>query len=57
MKSAVLADIHSNSIALDCCMEYAVDRGIDKFIFLGDYIGELAYPERTMERLYEYQER
>ena len=57
MKIAVLADIHSNYIALDRCMEYAVGKGIDKFIFLGDYIGELAYPERTMERLYEYQER
>ena len=57
MEIAVLADIHSNYIALERCMEYAIGRGIKQFLFLGDYIGELAYPERTMERLYEYREK
>lgn len=38
-------------------MEYALDRGIFHFVFLGDYIGELAYPERTMERLWQYDEK
>lgn len=57
MEIAVLADIHSNYIALDRCMEYALERGIRQFIFLGDYLGEMAYPERTMERLYDYAER
>ncbi len=56
MEIAVLADIHSNYVALDTCMEYARDRGITKFIFLGDYVGELSYPERTMERIYRYRE-
>lgn len=57
MDIAVLADIHSNYIALERCMEYALDRGILHFLFLGDYIGELAYPERTMELLRQYDER
>lgn len=57
MEIAVLADIHSNYIALDRCMEYALARGIRQFLFLGDYIGEMAYPERTMERIYDYAER
>lgn len=54
MELAVLADIHSNYVALAQCMEYAMERGIRSFLFLGDYIGEFAYPERTMELLREY---
>ncbi|MCM1540740.1 MAG: metallophosphatase family protein [Blautia sp.] len=38
-------------------MEYALSRGIDRFIFLGDYVGEFAYPERTMELLFSYMEK
>ncbi len=57
MDLAVLADIHSNYIALERCMEYALARGIREFLFLGDYIGEMAYPERTMALLYDYKER
>ena len=57
MDIAILSDIHSNYIALERCMEYALSHGIDRFIFLGDYVGELAYPERTMERLFSYRER
>lgn len=53
MEIAVLSDIHGNYIALERCVEYALSRNINTFIFLGDYIGELAYPERTMKILYE----
>ncbi len=53
MKVAVMADIHSNSVALKSCIEYAKNEGVEAFLFLGDYIGELAYPQRTMWRLYE----
>lgn len=41
---AVLSDIHSNYVALEQCIKYAVARDINNFIFLGDYVGELAYP-------------
>ena len=57
MRLAVLADIHSNYIALERCMEYLSERGIENFLFLGDYVGEMAYPERTMKLLYDYRER
>jgi predicted phosphodiesterase len=53
MDIAVLSDIHGNYVALERCLEYAFSRGISTFFFLGDYIGELAYPERTMQRLYD----
>ena len=57
MDIAVLADVHGNYIALERCLEYAFSRNINTFIFLGDYIGELAYPERTMQILYDVKDR
>jgi predicted phosphodiesterase len=53
MDIAVLSDIHGNYVALERCLEYAFSQGISTFFFLGDYIGELAYPERTMQILYD----
>ena len=52
MKIAVLSDIHGNYVALESCMNYALERNIDTFLFLGDYVGELAYPERAMKMIY-----
>ncbi len=57
MDIAVLSDIHSNYVALERCLEYAYSRGIGTYIFLGDYIGELAYPKRTMKTLFELNEK
>lgn len=57
MYIAVLSDVHGNYIALERCLEYAFSRNISTFIFLGDYVGELAYPERTMKILYDLNER
>lgn len=57
MEIAVLSDIHGNYIALERCLEHAFSQNIDTFIFLGDYIGELAYPERTMQVLYDLNDR
>lgn len=53
MDIAVLSDIHGNFVALNRCLEFAHGRGIFDFIFLGDYIGELAYPHKTMQLLYD----
>lgn len=52
MEIAVFADIHSNYAAFEQCVEYVLTRGIDTFIFLGDYLGEFPYPQRTMEMIY-----
>lgn len=54
---AVLSDIHSNYVALEQCIKYAVSRDINNFIFLGDYVGELAYSDRTMQVLYDMSKR
>lgn len=51
MKVAVLSDIHGNHVALEACVKEIEKRGIRTLIFLGDYLGELAYPGKTMEYL------
>lgn len=51
MDIAVLSDIHGNHIALERCVEYALEQGIGHFFFLGDYAGELARPEKVAEYL------
>jgi Predicted phosphoesterase len=45
MELAILSDIHSNYVALDTCLKYALSQNISRFIFLGDYVGELAFYE------------
>lgn len=56
MKLAVLADVHGGYVALRECLKRAFREQVDAFVFLGDYLGELAYPRRTMELLYELAE-
>lgn len=53
MKLAVIGDIHSNHIALETCITHALERNVDEFLFLGDYISDCPYPQRTMELIYE----
>lgn len=57
MRIAVLSDIHGNYVALERCVRFALDRGIKQFLFLGDYLGELAFPQRTMEIIYSLKEK
>lgn len=53
MKAAVLSDIHSNYHAFRACFQDAQMHGVDGFIFLGDYVSDLAEPEKTLDLLYE----
>lgn len=53
MKLAVLSDIHSNYYACKACLEWAANEGMDGIVFLGDYVSDCAYPQKTMELLYE----
>ena len=45
IKIAVLADIHSNHIALETCLKEAQKREVEQYLFLGDYLGEMALME------------
>ena len=51
MKIAVLSDIHGNYVAFESCLEHALANGVTMFCFLGDYLGEFPYPQKTMEIL------
>lgn len=50
---AVLADVHGNYLALKACLDAARRRGIRHYLFLGDYITDFPYPQRTLELLSE----
>lgn len=53
MKIAVMGDIHSNHIAFETCINHALERNVDEFIFLGDYISDCSYPQKTMQIIYD----
>lgn len=52
MKIAVLSDIHSNYHAFKACIDYALSDKICHFLFLGDYVSDCAYSQKTMQLLY-----
>ena len=49
MLLAVFADIHANRYAFSACLEAARALGVERIIFLGDYVGYGGDPEWTME--------
>ena len=53
MKLAVLSDIHSNYYAFKVCLKWIEENEVDGIIFLGDYVSDCAYPQKTMELLYQ----
>lgn len=57
MKIAVLSDIHGNYRAFKKCLEHAKSQNIDVYFFLGDYLGEFPYPQRTIEILNDMREK
>src|SRR5262245_9313829 len=53
MLIALLADIHANHAALAACLADARARGAERLVFVGDYVGYGAEPERTVEAVRE----
>ena len=49
MKYALIADIHGNLPALEAVMADANRQSVDHFIFLGDYIEDLPWPNEVTE--------
>ena len=54
MLIALLADIHANREALVACLAHARDRGAERLVFLGDYVGYGADPEFVVDTLAEH---
>jgi diadenosine tetraphosphatase ApaH/serine/threonine PP2A family protein phosphatase len=44
MPTAIFTDIHGNREAFEACLAHAARRRIDRFVFLGDYVGYGADP-------------
>jgi predicted phosphodiesterase len=55
MKLAVLGDIHGNYVALQACLAVAEQARVDGFVFLGDFVTDCPYPQKTMDLVYDCQ--
>lgn len=55
MKIIVISDIHSNYAAFESACDTIEEINPDGIIFLGDYVTDFPYPQRTMELLYKCQ--
>lgn len=53
-KIIVISDIHSNYAAFESAFKTVEIINPDGIIFLGDYVTDFPYPQRTMELLYKY---
>jgi diadenosine tetraphosphatase ApaH/serine/threonine PP2A family protein phosphatase len=46
---AILSDIHANRQAFDACLKAARERGAERFVLLGDFVGYGADPEWVVD--------
>lgn len=53
MTVAVFSDIHGNYHAFKTCYEDAIKHGAEQFVFLGDYVSDLADPRKVMDLVHE----
>jgi diadenosine tetraphosphatase ApaH/serine/threonine PP2A family protein phosphatase len=51
---AIFTDIHGNREALEACLAHAARRPIDRFVFLGDYVGYGADPGFAVDTVMQY---
>lgn len=51
MRIAFMADLHANREAFEACLAHAGARGVERFVFLGDYVGYGADPEWVVNKL------
>lgn len=54
---AVFSDIHSNYPAFQACYADALEQGAEGFVFLGDYVSDLAQPREVLDLVYDIRER
>lgn len=51
MRIAVMTDIHANHYALEAVLDYIYSRSFDRMVFLGDYVTDCPYPQKTLSLL------
>ncbi len=57
MLIALLADMHANRQAFGACLQHARERGAERYVLLGDYVGYGADPEWCVARTKELVDR
>ncbi|MFG6449446.1 metallophosphoesterase family protein [Roseateles sp. BYS180W] len=50
-RTALITDIHANRQAFDAVLEHASQQGVDRYAFLGDFIGYGADPAWVLQRV------
>jgi diadenosine tetraphosphatase ApaH/serine/threonine PP2A family protein phosphatase len=50
----LFSDIHANAEALDACLAHARGQGVERFVFLGDYVGYGSDAARVVETVQRY---
>jgi len=46
---AILSDVHGNLEALNACLRHAGGSGVDRYAFLGDFVGYGADPQAVVD--------
>jgi diadenosine tetraphosphatase ApaH/serine/threonine PP2A family protein phosphatase len=54
MLIALMSDIHANAEALEACLRHAGEHGVDRHVFLGDYVGYGAEPGKVVDIVSRY---
>src|SRR5262249_43062478 len=57
MRIALMTDIHGNREALAACLDHAARNGIDRYVFLGDFVGYGADPGWVIDTVAAHVER
>jgi diadenosine tetraphosphatase ApaH/serine/threonine PP2A family protein phosphatase len=57
MRIALMSDIHANREALAACLDHAAQNGIDRTVYLGDYVGYGADPGWVLDTVMAHVER
>ena len=50
MRIALFSDIHANREAFEACLAQAARKGVDRIVFLGDFVGYGADPQYVVDR-------
>ena len=53
MLVALMADVHANRQAFSACLDHARERGAQRYVLLGDYVGYGADPAWTVAKVME----
>src|SRR5215472_17410370 len=57
MRIALMTDVHGNREAFAACLDHAAQSGVDRYVFLGDFVGYGADPGWVIDTVMSHVER